>query len=275
MDFGILFKNVGKVAAENSPALLTALGVSGALTTAYLAAKAGFKSKDVLVEAEEAKREEHFTDQTNDAGESVEVEFKGLTTQEKVEAVWHLYAPAAASAALTVAAIILAARVADRRNAALAAAYTTVEKSYTEYRAKNVEKIGVKKEKDLRDEIALDQIDKHPFRDSTFVVTGKGNTRCFDAYSGRYFTSDAESIRQAVNNINALIINDGYASLSDFWEELDIPSTTDSGEMGWNTDKLIEISQPFPARVSPEDGEPCLVLVFNVLPRPRYYRSSY
>jgi hypothetical protein len=281
MDFGILFKNVGKVAAENSPALLTALGVSGALTTAYLAAKAGFKSVDILREAEEAKKEEFLGEALKTVEEGPDPEGietispEPLTTQEKVEAVWHLYAPAAASAALTVAAIILAARVADRRNAALAAAYTTVEKSYTEYRAKNVEKIGVKKEKDLRDEIALDQVKKRPFRDTTLIVTGKGNTRCFDAYSGRYFSGDAEMIRKTVNDINALIINDGYASLSDFWEELGIPSTTASDEMGWNTDKLISITTPFPAMVSPEDGEPCLVLVFDVLPRPRHYRSSY
>lgn len=279
LDLSILFKRVGKVAADNSPAILTALGVSGTLTTAYLAAKAGFQSVDVLRQAEEDKQAEFLGDALKEVAEGPEPEGvqtispEPLTIQEKVEAVWELYMPAVASAALTITAIILAARVADRRNAALAAAYSAVEKSYTEYRTENVKKLGEKKERELRDDLAQGRADKTPFRDTTLIITGRGTTRCFDEYSGRYFESDMHAILKAVNDINALIIHDGWASLTDFWSELGIPETTHSDNIGWNTDSMIEVH--IPAIVCKEDGVPALSVQFRTLPHEKHRRSDY
>lgn len=273
MDFGILFKKAGKVAAENSPAILTALGVSGTITTAYLAAKAAFKSVDVLREAEEAKREEHFSNVSNqETGEPEEKEFEGLTTQEKVEAVAELYIPAVVSGALTITAIILAARVQERRNAALASAYCTIKESYTEYRAKNVEKLGKKKEQELRDEIAQDRVSRTSASRSVVFITKKGGeTACQDAWSGRFFTSSRNQVDRAVNEFNAQVLRDGYGSLSEFYHLLGIPSTTDSDYIGWRDDKIMEIDW---SAVIDKDDEPALCFTFKVLPDPRF-ASAY
>jgi hypothetical protein len=268
MSFDILLKRVGKVAAENSPAILAALGVSGTLTTAYLAAKAGFQSVGVLKAAEEDAREHFFGDQSDDQGEAVEVEFPGLSTQEKTHAVWKLYIPAAASAALTVSAIILAVRVQERRNAALAAAYTTVEKSYAEYRAKNVEKIGKKKEQEVRDEIAQDKMNQTDFSRTPIILTKKGDTLCMDGWSGRPFSSSRNIIDKAVNDFNRTLNNNDFASLSEFWALLDLPPTSDSDYVGWNRETgLLELDW---SAVVDENDEPALVYTFKTMPESRF-----
>lgn len=267
-DIGILLKRAGKVAADNSPAILTAIGVTGTLSTAYLAAKAGFNSRDKLREAEEAKREEHFTDiSSEETGEPTEQEFTGLTFQEKVEVVWKDYIPAVASAAVTVAAIIYAARINDRRTAAIASAYSTLEKGYSEYRAKATEKLGKKKEQEVRDEIAQDRLNANPVNRATLIVTGKGDTWCYDMWMDRYFMSDMESIRKAVNDFNQKVIAETYQSLSDFYELIRLPTTRASDVVGWNTDQLLEVDFSGTLR---EDGTPCIAISFKTEPISRF-----
>lgn len=280
MDLSMLLKRVGKVAADNTPAILTALGVSGTLSTALLAAKGAFRSVEVLENATLEKRmnnpeRENRPDVSprTKTEEQIAQEYAedNLTAKEKVEAVWHLYAPAAASAALTIAAIILAARVQERRNAALASAYTVVEKSYAEYRNKNVEKLGKKKEQELRDALAQDKVDRNPVSHSTLIVTGKGDHLCQDAWSGRYFTSSKNLVDRAVNDFNALLMKNSYASLSEFWSLLGIPPTTESDYIGWRSDKHLEIEH---SGVVDETGEPALSFAFRVLPDARF-ASAY
>lgn len=273
----MLFQRVGKVAAQNTPAILTALGVSGTLTTAYLAAKAGFKSAEVLKDAEEAKQEafvEVSLSKEEQTEESVEVAsaFTGtLTKREKFDAVWQLYAPAASTAVLTVTAIILASRVQERRTAAMTAAYTTIERSYSEYRAKTIEKMGKKKEEELRAAISQDQIDRNPPTSSTIIVTGRGNSLCKDGWSGRYFHSTKTNVDRAVNDFNSKVLRDGYGSLSEFWSFIDLVPVDESDMIGWTSDKLLEID--WDGAVGPDD-EPALSFSFRVLPNPRF-ASAY
>jgi hypothetical protein len=271
MDLSTLFKQAGKVAAENSPAILTAVGVTGTLTTAYLAAKAAFRSVDVLKDAEEVKKAEFFGVHKDDEGDIVEVEPEGLTAKEQAEAVWKLYVPAAMSAAMTVSAIIFAARIQDRRNAALVSAYTFAEKSLQDYRAKTLDKVGKKKEQEIRDEVAQDNVTKNPPKSNEVLIIPEGNVLCRDAYSARYFLSDMESLRKAENDINWEILNDGHASLSDWWHHLGIESTSESDNLGWNQDTKFEVE--YTTALTDRD-KPCIVATFRPGPVPKFYRNN-
>jgi hypothetical protein len=276
MDFSSLFKQAGKVAAKNSPAILTALGVSGTLTTAYLAAQAAFKSVDVLKDAEEAKKAEELGDALRTVEEGPEpqgvqsITPKPLTRKEQVEAVWKLYVPAAMSAAMTVSAIIFAARIQDRRNAALASAYTFAEKSFKEYRDTTAAKIGKKKEQEVRDEVAQKSVTDNPPRNNEVLVIPDGNVLCRDSYSGRYFLSDMESLRKAVNDLNWEIHNEGYASLSDWWHFIGVDSTSESDDLGWNMDAKFEVEY---STALTDQNKPCIVVTFRTGPIPKFHRN--
>lgn len=253
MDLSALFKRVGKVAADNSPAILSAIGVTGTLSAAYLAAKGAFQASEVI---REAQAEQDEAEQGHP-----------LTTQEKFDLTWKLYVPAAACVVLSATAIICANRISDRRTAALASAYSVVEKSYNEYRTKTTEKVGKKKEQEIRDDIAQDRRDAHPITKTTLVVNSKGDTLCYDMWTDRYFTSDMESLRKAMNDFNQQVINDTYQPLSEWYHLVGLPSTSHSDEIGWDTDKLMDLD--FSGTLS-EDGTPCIAVDFRVKPNPRF-----
>src|SRR5690349_21314490 len=91
-----LVKKLEKVVVDNSPNIMTGIGVAGTLTTAYLAGVAGYKTDRLLYSAQ--------TESKIRTGEE-------LTNKEKFLVVWKLYNPAATTAALTVSAIVGANRV--------------------------------------------------------------------------------------------------------------------------------------------------------------------
>lgn len=266
MDFSALFKRAGKTAAENSPALLTAIAVTGTLTTAYLAARAAFKASEDLRDYNEAHK---ISQQYAEDGESNGVMYndtENLDLKAQFNITWKYYIPAAASAILTVSAIIGANQIADRRTAAMASAYTFTSQAYAEYKNKTREKIGKTKEQAIRDEVAQDTVDKNPMGKAKVVATGNGASLCYDAWSGRYFNSDIETLRRAVNDFNAKVIAETYVSLSEFWHLIGLEATSVSDDVGWNTDKLMEAEYP----IVTVGSEPCVYFNFTVMPLHRY-----
>jgi hypothetical protein len=242
-----------KLAADNSTTIFTAIGVTGVITTAYLTARASHTAAGLLLDEKMAGRD----------GEDA------LDIREKIDLTWKLYIPPAMTGAVTIACIIAANRVGTRRAAALAAAYTLSEKAIVEYKEKVVEKFGEKKEQEVRDELARDRIHRNPDRE--VVIIEGDSVRCFEAYTGRYFTSNIETLKKAQNTVNHQVLHSYYASLSDFYEEIGLPRTAISDEIGWNVDRLLDLK--FSA-ILPKDGRPCISFDYDVVPIRDYNRIS-
>lgn len=250
-----------KLAVDNSPAILTALGVTGALTTAYLTGKASFKAAEVL--AIDARDREIF--ETNNPGE-----LQPRSNRDVAELIWKLYIPAVASGVLTCAAIISANQIGTRRTAAMAAAFSLSEKAYDEYKDKVVEQIGKNKEQKVRDEIAQDKVTAKPPVDGQVIITDRGGDVLFmDALSGRYFQSTMEDVLKAQNDTNYIVINHGYASLTELYSKLGLSSTKMSDDLGWSSEKLLEMT--FSTTMTSDD-RPCIVMDFRVAPTKDYFR---
>lgn len=250
MNLNGLVARAAKLASNNSPLILTAIGVAGTIATAYLAARAAYKSSDV------------FVDKTINLREP-----RTLTTEEKFKATWKLYIPAVGTGVCTIACIIAANRIGTRRAAAMAAVVAISEKALDEYRTKVAEKFGETKERKVRDEIAQDRVTNAPPDDKQLVIVGS-NVLCMDSYSGRYFQSDMESIRKIQNDLNWAILGDGSASLTDFYYEIGLGKTDVSDEVGWNIDNQLEIV--FSAAM--HEGKPVMVLTFKTYPIRDYYK---
>lgn len=253
MNLNLIASRVAKLAADNSTTIFTAIGVTGVITTAYLTGRAAFTAAEILQEERDDGRD----------GEDA------LDIREKVELTWKLYIPAAGTGILTVGFIIAANRVGSRRAAAMAAAYTLSERAFSEYRDKIIEKVGEKKEQSYRDDIAQDRVKKSPPRE-VFIIEGN-SVLCHDAYSGRYFLSNIEALRKAQNDINHQVLNSYYASLTDFYDKIGLQGTSISDEVGWNSDKMLELQ--FSA-VLTEEVKPCISVGFSVAPIRDYHRLS-
>ena len=259
MQLKAIFTDLSKAARKHSPEILTGVGIAGMISTTVLAVRATPKA---LMLIEEKKREKKF------AGEQPE-----LTKVEIIKTAWKPYIPAAVTGVASVACLVGASSVNARRNAALAAAYALSETTLADYKEKVVETIGEKKAQEVKDAIAKDQIEKNPPSKSTVIATDKGETLCYDSISGRYFKSDIEYIRRAVNNLNERLLFDTHVSLNEYYDEIGLEEIFPMGEdLGWTVDPdsankgLIELD--FSSQLT--EGIPCLVVGFSNAPRYDY-----
>jgi len=248
---------------KHSPEILTGIGITGMLTTVVLAVRATPKALALIRNAENDK----FNAQVDNGVDPTEA-VDQLTPIETVKATWKCYIPAAVTGTMSTVCLIGASSVSAKRNAALATAYTIADAALKDYQGKTLETIGEKKEQVIRDAIAKDKIEKDPVDNREIIVTEKGNTRCYDAISGRYFVSDIEAIRKAENVLNKRLMDEMYISLNEFYWEIGLDSTEIGDQLGWNIDNgLIELS--FSSQLS-KDGVPCLVVNYRIAPKYGY-----
>lgn len=224
-----------QIVRSNSPAILTALGISGTVTTAYLTGKASYR-----------------------AAQRLSTEPADISNREKFELVWDLYIPAGVSGVVTIGCIVGATRISSQRAAAAYSLVTLSEKAFDEYREKVIEKLGEKKEQDVRDEIAQERINQHP--SGSVIAVGSGSVLCCELYTMRYFQSDMETLRKAQNDINAKLNTHMYATLDDFYYMVGLGQTSESHSLGWESDRLMSLD--FTSALT-DTGKPCLAFGYN------------
>lgn len=252
MNSKVMFKAAEKFVVDNAPAILTVVGASGTVATAYLTGKASFKAAKVIADAQ-------FKENLYEKGHELE-------PKEKIVLVWKCYVPPVAIGVGTVTAIIFANRISSKRAAALAAAYAISEGRFSEYKEKVKEKMGIQKEQKVIDEIAQDRMNNNPPSDGMLII-GDSKVLCKDEFTGRYFRSTVEEIKRAENEVNFEIIHSGYAVLSDFYEKIGLKPTSVSEMFGWRGNERLELS--WTPTVTP-DGQPCVGFDVNAHPLKDY-----
>lgn len=258
LDFKKLVGDVRTGLIKHSPEILTGLGIAGMITTTIFAVKATPKAMRIM-DAERDRREQ----------ESENGAIDPLTKMDVVKLTWKCYIPSAVIGSASIACLVGASSVHTRRNAVLATAYKLSESALTEYREKVVETIGEKKEQAIRDSMAKDRVKKNPANQNEIVITERGTTLCYDSATGRYFKSDIDKIKKAINEINAKLLCDSYVSVNEFYDAIGIPGISNGDKLGWNIDKvgkgLIKVHL---SPILDEDDNPCVVLDFEI---PPYY----
>lgn len=246
---GEILKTVKTAAVQHSPEILTGVGIAGMITTTVLAVRATPTALDLIDEAKKHKGEDK------------------LTPVETVKATWKVYIPAVVTGVASTVCLIGASRVNLKRNAALATAYKLSETALAEYREKVIEVVGENKERQVREAIDKDYVEKHPVSKSTVVITGNGTSLCVDPLApGRYFESSIDNIKRAESRLNLMLVRNDYASLNDFYDELGVDHTKLGYDLGWKvSDGEVEID--FTTQLS-DDGRPCIVI--NYLTPPKY-----
>lgn len=248
---GVIDKVI-KAAHKHGPEILIGVGIVGMASGAVTG---------IAVTPKALKAIEHEKDLIeNETGERPDkLPFKRL-----VKSTWKYYLPVVGMEVLSGACIIGASSIHLKRNAALMTAYTLSETARKEYADKVIETVGEKKEKEIRDKVAEDQLSKHPIDVNNVIETGNGRTLCFDPLTARYFKSDIESIRQAVNVANETLLTNQCLPLNDFYYEIGLPEAKVGDILGWNIEDGL-IKAKYSSQLS-TDGTPCLVVSFTTAP---------
>lgn len=256
LDVAKTFKTVQAGLSKHSPAILTGIGIVGFTSATVLAVKATPKALKLI---EEKKKEKKLNK---------------LPPMEVVKATWKCYIPAAVSGISSAACLIGAHSIHAERHAILAAAYKISETALTEYKEQVVNTIGEKKEKVVRENVVKKKVEETPVSKSEVIVTKHGDVTCFEPTSSRFFKSDKETIRAAVNNLNEQMLRDmfGYVSLNDLYDELGLSHTSIGDHLGWNVENgQIKVDFSY---MGDEDGLPCMVIVYDIEPKYGYNKYS-
>lgn len=151
---------------KHSPEILVVAGVIGAVASAVMACKATLKAEKVLDETKEKMNKVHESTEKGrtEAGEEYSAEdAKKDTTLVYIQAgakLAKLYAPAVALGAMSITGILTANNILRKRNVALAAAYTAVDKSFKEYRNRVIERFGQEIDRELKYNIKAEKVKK-------------------------------------------------------------------------------------------------------------------
>lgn len=238
-----LLKKSGDFLHTNSPTIFAGIAIAGVIGTTVMAVRATLKARDILDEA---------TCNDPDTGEVIEPD-----TKEKIALTWKQYIPVALMAGLTVGAIVASHNIQNKRNVLLAGLYSTAQKSLEEYQTKTEEVVGKNKAAKIKEEIASDHLQKHPIDRSNVIATGYGDSLCYDVLSGRYFKSDYDKVRKAVNDFNEQLISDDRLPLNELYSLMGLDTIGLGEDIGWVAGDGVKIS--YKSRLA-SDGTPCLVI---------------
>ena len=247
LDLKPIFQGLRKVVTENSSKILLWVGISCSISAIATSVPATVKAVKLV----EMKKEEKNV--------------KKLTFWETVKTTWYCYIPPVVLGTLSVVCTAKSVSIESKKTAALAAAYQITASAFDEYKDQVVQEIGEKKEQKVQDNIARKRIEDRPLSENNVIITGGGESLCFDSISGRYFRSSVEKINRSINDLNREMLSSGTISLSELYYELGLDPTSISDRLGWSTERgLIEVK--YSSHLA-ENNNPCLVLDYRIYPK--------
>lgn len=248
-----LLNNAGLQIKKHSPEIFMVVGIAGTVASTVIACKATTKVSKILEEKNNTVEKIHECLENEKVDYTEEDCKKDLTivyAQTGVKLL-KLYAPAIALGTLSIASIVTGHRILQKRNIALAAAYTVVDKGFKDYRKNVVERFGNEVDKELRYNIKAKEIE-------TEVVDEKGKKKTkkeivdvvdTDALNGiseyaRFYdetcanyTKDAEYnlmyLRNQQNWANDLLRTRGHLFLNEVYDMLGMQRSKAGQIVGW------------------------------------------
>ena len=254
-----LTRTVNKVGfkfKKHSPEILVAAGVVGVVTSVVMACKATTKLSAILDEHHDqidqinGYVEEHgHTAQYSEEDQKKDTAIVTVQTGVKIA---KLYGPAVALGAASIVAIVASNRILNKRNAALAAAYTVVDKTFKEYRGRVIERFGKDLDRELRYNIKAKEVEEIVVNEdgTQSVVKDTVNVaevnECSDY--ARFFDDgcagwdkDPElnlmTLRRQQEWANEKLRANGYLFLNEVYDMLGIPRTKAGQCVGWVYDE--------------------------------------
>lgn len=251
IDVNKLLKSAQLTLKRRSPEILTGIGIAGMITTTVLAVKATPKAMMLIEE------------------KKLDLNTEDISRVEIVKTVWPCYVPSIVLGGMSIACLVGASSINFRRNAALTTAYAISETALKDYREKVIETIGEKKETAVREALTKDKLDNDPVDEKEVIITDQGDSLCYDPLTGRYFRSNIDKIKRALNELNNMILKNEHASLNDFYCEIGLGEIKNGDDIGWTIQKSGMTDIRFDTHLA-SNGEPCIVIDFLIAPDYNY-----
>ena len=246
------YKKVELKAIKHSPEILAGVGVVGVVGSLVMACKATTKLSDVLDESKEQldKIKEVAADPAYEEKYSQDDAKKDttITYVQTAMKVTKLYAPSVILCASSLGCLLASNNILKKRNAALSAAYMTVDKSFKEYRKRVADRFGEEVEKEIRYNIKAEEITKvdedgNEVTETVKVMDGTDDPNSYSDYARFFDESCAAWQNDAEYNLTFLKAQQQYANdllkargrlfLNEVYRMLGIDETKAGQVVGW------------------------------------------
>lgn len=246
---------VGFKIKKHSPEILVVAGVVGTVTSVVMACKATLKVNDILEETKSTIDTIHAAVEekkhTSDGAEYTQEDANKDLTIVYAQTGWKfvkLYGPAVVIGVASIGCMVGSSLILRKRNAALAAAFTAVDKSFKEYRGRVIERFGEDMDRELRFNIKAKEIEETVVNeDGTETVEKKTiqvmDPNAYSIYSVIYddgckgWTKSADLNKAFLlarqEEANFILKRDGLVTLNDVYTMLGIPRTKIGQHAGW------------------------------------------
>lgn len=289
-----IFNNSRNMVQKHSPEILAGVGVVGVVASGVMACKATLKLNDILDECKETRdkikeveENPEFEDRYSSEDAKKDLTVNYMQTSMKIA---KLYAPAVLLCSASLGCLLASNDILRKRNAALSAAYMTVDKGFKEYRQRVAERFGEEVEKEIRYNIKAQEIETTVVNEdgSEAVVKETVNVMDPNLYSdyakffdeaSPYWQNDPEYnlmfLKAQQQYANDLLKSRGRLFLNEVYEMLGIDKTKAGQIVGWVYNKENPLGDNFVdfgiydmskerVRAFVNGYEPNILLDFNV-----------
>lgn len=251
-------------AQKHSPEILAGIGVVGVITSAVIACKATTKLSGILDDAKDQldKVKEVANDPAYAGQYDLEDAKKDTTiiyVQKGVEII-KIYLPAITLGAVSIGCLLASNNILRKRNAALGAAYATLDKSYKAYRNRVADRFGNEVEKEIRYGIKAERIENKTIDEEGNEVIVEEEVKVMDPNlysdyarffdeSSPYWQKDSEYnlmfLKSQQQYANDLLRSRGRLFLNEVYEMLGIEKSKAGQIVGWVYDPKNPIGDNF------------------------------
>ena len=255
--FGFKFK-------KHSPEILAVAGVVGIVASGIMACKASTKLSGVIEETKEQLDQVHdYVEKNGFSDKYTEEDSKKDTaiiyTQTAVKLV-KLYGPAVILGTLSITAMLTSNKILRKRNIALAAAYTTVDRAFKDYRGRVIERFGEELDRELKYNLKSKEIEEVVTDENGEETTVKKTVKAMNPNDiseyARFFDESCSSwnksqfhnqmfLKQQQNYANDLLKAQGYLFLNDVYKMLGMDVAPYGQVVGWIYDEKNPVGDNF------------------------------
>lgn len=250
------FHKVGFVLKKHSPEILVTAGVIGTVASTVLACKATLKATEIV---ENTKKEIETVNSV--ANDPTFVEVYSEQDHKKDLAIVYaksglefakLYGPSVLLGAASIGMILTSHKILSTRNAAVVAAYATLDKSFKEYRGRVVDRFGKELDRELKYNIKAETIEEKVVDEKGKEKTVEREVQVVDPtmtsdYARFYddgctgWSKDPEAnlmfLKAQQSFANKKLQAQGYLFLNDVYDMLGIPRSKAGQVVGWVYDE--------------------------------------
>lgn len=249
---------------KHSPEILLVAGTVGVVASTVMACKATLKVEEIVDDAKQKIDTIHevAADPAMAEKYSEEDSKKDLAivyTQTAVKFI-KLYGPAVVLGVASLGCMIGSNRILNKRNAALAAAYAAVDKSFKEYRGRVIERFGEKMDKELRYNIKAQEVEETTTDENGNEVVTKKTIEVIDPNNYSQYAiifddgnegwdPDPERTKyfliQQQNWANERLKARGHLFLNEVYDLLGAKRTKAGAQVGWVYDEANTFGDNF------------------------------